>query len=170
MNTIENALARPWHREPWPWILMAGPAIVIVAGFITLWLAIASDDGLVADDYYKRGLAINQTLSRGQAARDLGLTAEVKLDESARTVTVTMHGGGALPEVLSLRLVHPTRALADQKLELRKTGPLTFTATLVAPVDGRRVVLIEDQARQWRLAGEASGSAQGNINAVPAVD
>lgn len=167
MTPIEHALPRPWHREPWPWILMVGPAIVIVAGFATLWLAIASDDGLVADDYYRRGLAINQTLSRGQAARDLGLTAEVTLSDAAGRVTVAMRGGGALPEMLTLRLVHPTRAVADQKLELHKTAAGIYAATLNAPIGGRRVVMIEDAARQWRLAGEATGSGQSTILAIP---
>ena len=32
MMSAENMLAKPWHREPWPWILMAGPAVGIVAG------------------------------------------------------------------------------------------------------------------------------------------
>ena len=41
---------QPWYKDRWPWILMAGPAVVVVAGFITLWLAISSDDGLVSDD------------------------------------------------------------------------------------------------------------------------
>jgi len=61
----------PWYREPWPWLLMAGPAVVVVAGFVTLWLAFNSDDGLVADDYDKRGQAIHQTLSRDRAAAAL---------------------------------------------------------------------------------------------------
>ena len=39
---------------------MAGPAVVIVAGFITAWLAIESNDGLVDDNYYKVGLSVNQ--------------------------------------------------------------------------------------------------------------
>ena len=26
--STERAL-RPWYREPWPWILMSGPAIVV---------------------------------------------------------------------------------------------------------------------------------------------
>ena len=56
--------AQPWYREPWPWILMSGPAAVIVAGAVTTWMAFASADGLVADDYYKRGLAINAVLKR----------------------------------------------------------------------------------------------------------
>jgi len=165
-TSIETALPQPWHREPWPWLLMAGPAIVIVAGFVTLWLAVASDDGLVADDYYKRGLAINQTLSRGQDARDLGLTAGVTVNDAGSRITVTMHGGTALPPVLQLRLVHPTRAVADQKLELREVSPGVYEAALTAAIGGRRVVLIEDPARRWRLSGEAAGG-QTAILAVP---
>ena len=60
MNTIPQT---PWYRDPWPWILMAGPAAVVVAGAITLWIAFASADGLVAGDYYKQGLAINQVIT-----------------------------------------------------------------------------------------------------------
>ena len=53
----------PWYRHAAPWLLMAGPAIVVVASFVTLWLAVASDDGLVSADYYQRGLNINRTLA-----------------------------------------------------------------------------------------------------------
>ena len=63
----------PWYREPWPWLLMAGPAAVVVAGFATLWLAVSSNDGLVADDYYKQGLAINQTLQREALTRGMAI-------------------------------------------------------------------------------------------------
>ena len=52
----------PWYREPWPWLLMSGPATVIVAGIYTSVLAFSGTDGLVADDYYKQGLAMNKTL------------------------------------------------------------------------------------------------------------
>ena len=53
--------SQPWYREPWPWILMAGPAIVVVAGFVTAYLAVTTNDGLVAEDYYRRGIEINRT-------------------------------------------------------------------------------------------------------------
>ena len=98
----------PWYREPWPWLLMAGPAAVIVAGVYTTALAIRSDDGLVAEDYYKQGLAINQVLAREQHARDAGISAEIKFSEGRARVVMT--AGAALPPTLRLRIVHPTRA------------------------------------------------------------
>jgi len=73
--------ARPWYREPWPWIIIAGPASAVVAGVALLWLAIDSNDGLVVDDYYKEGLAINQVIRRDQAAFDLRYRAQAVLSE-----------------------------------------------------------------------------------------
>ncbi len=32
---LKSSDKQPWYREPWPWILMAGPVIVIIAGVIT---------------------------------------------------------------------------------------------------------------------------------------
>ena len=43
---------------------MAGPAAVIVAGVVTMTLAFAYQDPLVAKDYYKRGVEINKELAR----------------------------------------------------------------------------------------------------------
>ncbi len=159
MTTLgDNLLAKPWYREPWPWLLMAGPGIVVVAGFYTLWLAIESDDGLVADDYYKRGLAINQTLSRATRAEQLTLVGRAEL--GVDSVRLTLTGAGVLPATLRLRLVHPTRAVADQVLEVRAVNPGIYAGALAAPVAGRRVLMLEDMANTWRLAGEARDSAK----------
>jgi hypothetical protein len=156
MTALTDRLpVRPWYREPWPWLLMAGPCAVVVAGFYTLWLAVKSDDGLVADDYYKRGLAINQTLSRTTRAGQLALGARVEFDAAAARVRVTLSGAGILPEALRLTLVHPTRAVADQAIELRAQTPGEYAGALIAATAGRRVVVLEDSARTWQLAGEA---------------
>jgi hypothetical protein len=37
---LDTGKGRPWYREPWPWILAAGPFIVVIAGIYTAWLAI----------------------------------------------------------------------------------------------------------------------------------
>ena len=65
---MNSVAARPWYREPWPWILATGPFIVIVAGIYTALLAVISNDGLITDDYYRKGLAANQTIAQSERA------------------------------------------------------------------------------------------------------
>lgn len=52
---------QPWYKEPWPWILMAGPAIVIVACIYTIYLAFNHFDEPFTSGAYKRGLQVLPT-------------------------------------------------------------------------------------------------------------
>ncbi len=61
---------KPWWQYGHVWLIISGPAAVIVAGFITLAIAIGTPDPVIADDYYRRGLDINKTLA---AEKDLQL-------------------------------------------------------------------------------------------------
>ena len=45
------------------WLIIAGPLAVIIAGFVTLFIAVRTPDPVVAEDYYRRGLNINKTLA-----------------------------------------------------------------------------------------------------------
>lgn len=60
--------ARQWWREPMMWLVLGGPFIVIVAGVVTLVLAIRTPDPVVAADYYRQGLEINKTLAERETA------------------------------------------------------------------------------------------------------
>ncbi|WP_422846217.1 FixH family protein [Acidovorax sp. M2(2025)] len=53
----------PWWKFGHVWLIIAGPVIVIIAGFVTLWLALSRPDPVVAEDYYRQGVEINKTLS-----------------------------------------------------------------------------------------------------------
>src|SRR3954466_11971361 len=108
MKTASNT----WYREPWPWPLMSGPAAVIVAGAFTMILAYRSNDGVVADDYYRSGLEVNRVLERDREARTAGLTASLTMEEGA--VRIAVNGNEALPRVLRLTVLHPTRGGADR--------------------------------------------------------
>jgi hypothetical protein len=90
--------------------------MAVLGGLATLWLAVKSDDGLVASDYYRRGLAINQTLSRRVEAERRRYAARVTFGADGRSVRVEMTGSGTLPPAVQLRLAHPTRAELDQVL------------------------------------------------------
>lgn len=65
MSTVSSSaqpVAAPWWKFGHVWLVLAGPLVVIVAGFITLWLAMSRPDPVVAEDYYQRGIDINKTL------------------------------------------------------------------------------------------------------------
>mgnify|MGYP001458107569 CR=1 FL=1 len=153
--TLRSSDSNPWYKERWPWLLMAGPAIVIVAGFITAWLAIVSNDGLVADDYYKQGLAINQTLARANAAQELGLVGQVKFSAEDVRVVLSVKQGVELPSKLLVTLAHPTRGGLDQKLVLEARDGTYLGSLQAALTSAHWKVLIEDESRSWRLSGVA---------------
>jgi len=145
----------PWYREPWPWILMAGPLAVVLAGIVTVWLAVATEDGVVADDYYKRGLAINQTIAREEAAAAAGYRARVIANPSGDRLRVYLSAaqGTAQPAAVRLRLVHPTRKGLDQSLELAAAGGY-FEGAIQPLRPGRWQLILEDREATWRLTGE----------------
>lgn len=144
----------PWYKQRWPWILMAGPATVIVAGIVTVWLAVVSNDGLVSDDYYKEGLAVNQRLHRDQAALERGLHADLMRAGLNVRLLVRAEQNTELPSALSLKLAHPTIPGQDQVVALKADAIGFYSGKLNAPVAGRWLVSIEDPAGEWRLQGE----------------
>lgn len=145
-------MTTPWYREPWVWLLVSGPAAVIVAGAVTVWLAFASADGLVAEDYYRQGLAINKRLAREEEARRLGITAAITF--ISKKINVKLDG--AAPEALFVQLAHATRAGHDQRLRLERT-PAGRYETLLAPLPpGRWRIAIEDPRGAWRILKEVS--------------
>ncbi|HKJ17049.1 MAG TPA: FixH family protein [Xanthomonadales bacterium] len=46
----EQSEGKPWHREPWPWVIVGLLGTTIVASFITLWIAVVNPDLPVVDD------------------------------------------------------------------------------------------------------------------------
>jgi hypothetical protein len=131
---------------------MAGPAAVIVAGAVTVWLAVSSSDGLVADDYYKRGLAINQEIRRDQTLLDRGITASV--ETSNGVLRVRLDGRGEMPQALFAQLVHATRAGHDRRLWLARVTPGIYEAGLPKLPAGRWRLVLEDPRREWRIVKE----------------
>lgn len=65
----QNQLRQPaaWWRHGHVWLLIAGPAAVVVAALVTAWVAVSHPDPVLAEDYYQRGLRINDTLAARKA-------------------------------------------------------------------------------------------------------
>ena len=141
---------RPWYKEPWPWIVMAPPAAAVLAGIATIWIAMASADGLVAEDYYKQGLALNKVIAREELARKLGITASMQV--GAGRIRVRLEG--AAPQALFVHLAHRTRAGFDQRLRLAPVGG-AYEAEMAPLAPGGWRAFIEDPQGAWRIVKEA---------------
>ncbi|WP_186407061.1 FixH family protein [Candidatus Accumulibacter aalborgensis] len=162
MNTVNPrtlksySASQPWYRQPWPWLLMLGPATAIVAGLFTAYLAVVTNDGLVEDDYYKQGLTVNQRTERDHRAAELGIEAEFVLGADGGRIRVLLrsHQGVHLPEALALRIAHPTRPGFDQNVLLHLESAGVYTGSLVPLPPGRWHTTLEDDKQQWRLVGD----------------
>ena len=120
---------------------------------MTAWIAIKTNDGLVEDNYYKVGLAVNQQLQQKKLASELDLKANLSFVEPADKISVLLSGlqPAAMPETLQLKLVHPTRKGEDQLLLLRREGKQYVAQLANKPSAGRWNVVLEDPVAGWRL-------------------
>lgn len=152
MQVEVNIIPRPWYKHPLVWMLIAIPAAAVVAGFITLWLAITTSDGLVVDDYYKQGLAINKSLKRDIEASSDHLSAELSVLVEQRLVNLDLNKGqlADYPDSLELLLRHATRGDSDATIELAHGQGSQYIGYLKSPLPAG-AWYIELGNADWRL-------------------
>lgn len=152
MNGKSNA--QPWYAHRWPWFLMLGPVLVVIAGVITMWLAFSRQDALVVDDYYKQGKAINQDLRRDQTAAAMDLETHLRYDAAAGNLigSITSHGKPQSGRIV-IRLVHSTQPDKDIMLLAQPDEQGRFSVALPMLEIARWQVLVEGERRDWRLNG-----------------
>jgi hypothetical protein len=144
----------PWYRQGWPWFLILLPLTVVIACFVTLYLALSTDEALVRDDYYKEGLAINQRLEAEANARARGIEAQLRYD--AATLAIELQIAAAPAPELTLTIVHPTDDERDQAVVLQAAGNGLYRGKVGAALDGKRYILLEHEdgpQGAWRLRG-----------------
>jgi len=144
-TTLKPAPA--WH-EPLVWLVFGIPALTVVAGLITAWIAVQRADSNVAEDYYKRGLAINRSLDREARAQVLGLLAEISL-QADRSLTVRLSGKVLPPESINLSMTHPVHAEQDRRIVLER-GPDDLYHAAMAPA-GRIAWDLAIESQDWRI-------------------
>ena len=67
----------PWWKHGHVWLLISGPATVIVAGILTAWIAVATNDPVVDNDYYRKGIEINKQLANITALGRVGVPDDI---------------------------------------------------------------------------------------------
>ncbi|OXR49617.1 MULTISPECIES: hypothetical protein [unclassified Pusillimonas] len=59
--TEQNKTTNPWWKEPWPWIIMAGPFLALVGCAITIALAVKHFSGeAITDGGVRQGLVVKR--------------------------------------------------------------------------------------------------------------
>lgn len=146
--------AKPWYAQLWPWLLMLGPVLAILACAYTGWLAFSKQDAMVVDDYYRQGKAINQDLRRDRVATSLGLSFDARYDAAAGKLNGALLGfGKPVAGKVRILLAHPTQPEKDITLEAQLDQLGGFSVGLPMLERARWQMLIESERRNWRLSG-----------------
>ncbi|MGI9277473.1 MAG: FixH family protein [Endozoicomonas sp.] len=143
-SATRNEPFTPWYREPWVWAILGLLAVTFVWGSYRIYYAFKVQDSVVVDDYYKKGKAINQDLTRENNARDLGIQARLMIDDLTGEVRVKAEGNvSEWPDTLKLSLLSPVFADRDNVLTLRRSVSGTYVGQIDQRVEGRTYVQLE---------------------------
>lgn len=147
---------KPWYKHGWVWFLFGIPGFAVISGVIMMAIAINNADSLVADDYYKEGRGINQRLEKEQLAGDLGITLKASITGSSNgmqaiTVRFSAKPGAPIPELIRLRLSHPTLHQQDVIATLTRSQPGIYETRLPALIPGHWYAQMEDEGATWRV-------------------
>lgn len=158
---------RPWYREPLVWLLISFPLTAVIAGIATYVIADRTRDGLVVDDYYKKGKEINLSLARDRAAARLGLHGELRLHRQSRQVVIGLAGkaGVELPAQVTLQWLHATRDGFDRRQELARGTDGRYRAELPELAPGRWYAQLE--AGDWRVQGSLHAPGDDRLTLRP---
>ncbi|HSP32363.1 MAG TPA: FixH family protein [Halomonas sp.] len=161
--------ATPWYKQFWPWFLLGILFSSIIVSTTFAIMSVKSFDGMVVqEDYYEHGKAINMVLAKQEQARELNLSAELRLDPLTSDIVIDLTGD-ARPETLYLDLIFPTEEDRDQSFVLEHVRDGRYIAQ--GPDNLRYRWYLQIQPAQddadWRLTGEATFPSEDSVALLP---
>lgn len=134
-------------------MVLAIPAAAVIAGAVMLVLANATWEGLVADDYYQRGMQINRSLARDAEAARLGLAATLSFPGpgvvEARLTGMDDFAAAPDGDRLDLRFARAARAGEDVRVVLIRDPGGVWRGPLSALAPGKWYIELGNE--RWRL-------------------
>jgi hypothetical protein len=155
MNTIaSNEASRPWYKQPWLWFVLSVPITSVILSSIMVTVAVVGKDSLVSDNYYKDGMAINQTIEQDQLANTLGIKPLLSIEGTE--IKLELRSSSAIPDqaFLTFKLLHPTVSAKDIIIRLLPSGNGLYLGELPYSVEGRRYLDLYAFDNSWRLREE----------------
>lgn len=158
MNNVTDS--KPWYKQFWPWFVISLPATAVVAGLLTVVIAVKNKPDIVRDDWYKDGLAIQQNKERTARAKALGIRFDYVLDKETHKFHLTATGldTSAVP-ILVVSLQHPTMQARDIDATAALMPDGRYTALLHDKPQGRYHVKISAPDSDWEIDSDVQFSA-----------
>jgi len=75
--------SRPWHRQFWPWFLIALPAISVVFSFATLYIAVSGADEVIPHEGDSSSFSAPEQPQHEAVAAAPGVKVAAETDASA---------------------------------------------------------------------------------------
>lgn len=146
-------MEKKWFQQPYVWFVISIPATAVVLSMILLYLAINGRDPMVVDDYYKKGRAINEVLSRDKRAAEMGLIVVLDIIQKTRKINLEFleQNKHTLPEILELKITHATRGELDETVRLYQSRPGLYQGQLPERELQAGKWYLELGTKQWRM-------------------
>ncbi|HIF9075792.1 TPA: FixH family protein [Photobacterium damselae] len=148
-------MTKPWYKQFWPWFVFAIPAISIFSSLTAVYIFSQNSVDLVAEDYYKKGKAINLDLTRLHQAQALNVKAELSLNHNDVQIQLDK---GQLTQYPTLRVTFSHRTLADKDFQQMLSPNLSGKYVMQIPqsIDGPWFIEIEPFNDDWMLQGRVN--------------
>ncbi|OOE82013.1 nitrogen fixation protein FixH [Salinivibrio sp. ML198] len=145
-------MVTPWYKQFWPWFLIALPASVVVASLLTVTVFSMNSVSLVAEDYYKKGKAINVDLSKLKVAAQLGVSAQLSSNNQAIAIALDKGDLASFP-ALNVHIQHRTLERKDVNVMVNPNQAGIYHIDLAEPISGPWFIEITSFDKQWKVHG-----------------
>ncbi len=143
----------PWYRYRSVWILLvAVPLLTLMGSAATIYIAVTSSESRPHDSYFKKGLSPNELAPREEKAKQLGLSADLSVDQKNIVIKINQ----PVQDTLALRFLHPTLEKYDFGLSLSPVNESHTLFTVPVPKNLREHkwdIFLDAKEGQWRIKG-----------------
>jgi len=150
MKSQATENTKPWYKEPMMWMVVGIPLVTVCWGMVMLSLAINTKDSLVSDSYYKDGMSYTENKEMDERAARLQISANLVLANDEARLNLKGYLDEE-PNMLLLRLIHPTLQDRDVDVLLQKVDDGFYVGAAEVDLPSRRHIWLQSPDQGWRI-------------------
>ena len=159
--------AKPWYKEPWPFILISITGLGVVAGSTLAYIGLSNPPEIVSGDFEQLGRGLTDTNVRTAQARSLGLSGVLHISEREARLELSALDAAGLPETLLIQFQHPATSDQDRILVVQRRAAGVYSGSMDEAPHPRARIVVADLPQSWWLAGRLHGQPTAAVNLEP---